>query len=104
MLMGEATNMNDEYEAWRAFQAGERDVDCRLVCTECGGRAEGNASWSDGSGELCDACVAKDMASEVTATDIAALQDEAARAGDSAQVRLCQIVLTQHDSDRWVSD
>lgn len=44
------------------FRMGERDVDIRLTCTECGGRAEGNCSWSDGSGELCDKCVAEDQA------------------------------------------
>lgn len=47
------------------FRAGERVTTIRLVCTECGGKAEGNSSWCDGSGEICDACVAKDEA-EVT--------------------------------------
>lgn len=38
------------------FRAGERDVDVRLTCTECGKRAQGNCAWTDGSGEICDAC------------------------------------------------
>ena len=46
------------------FRAGERDTAVRLTCTECGGPAEGNCSWSDGSGEICDSCVEKDEASE----------------------------------------
>lgn len=42
------------------FRAGERNVTPpRLTCTECGGRAEGNVAWSDGSGEICDACSAR---------------------------------------------
>lgn len=44
------------------FRAGERDVDIHLECTECGGPAEGNAEWTDGSGDICDACVAEDQA------------------------------------------
>lgn len=40
------------------FRAGERVVSVSLCCTECGGSAQGNASWADGSGEICDACVA----------------------------------------------
>jgi hypothetical protein len=43
------------------FRAMERDVDVKLTCTECGGKAEGNCSWSDGSGELCDKCVKEDQ-------------------------------------------
>jgi len=39
------------------FRAGERAVTPRLICTECGKAAQGNASWTDGSGEICDACV-----------------------------------------------
>ena len=46
------------------FRAGERVRENVLVCTECGKRAEGNASWADGSGDLCDACVAADEAYE----------------------------------------
>lgn len=38
------------------FRAGERVVSVRLCCTECGERAEGNYSWTDGSGEICDMC------------------------------------------------
>ena len=43
------------------FMLGERVVDPKLVCTECGGRAEGNSSWCDGSGDICDRCVKKDL-------------------------------------------
>jgi len=42
------------------FMRGERSIDVKLVCTECGKRAEGNHSWVDGSGEICDKCVAAD--------------------------------------------
>jgi hypothetical protein len=42
------------------FRAGERVISVKLYCTECGGRAQGNASWTDGSGEICDACVERD--------------------------------------------
>lgn len=42
------------------FRAGERVREPRLICTECGGRAEGNHEWTDGSGEICDRCVAAD--------------------------------------------
>lgn len=42
------------------FRAGEREARERLECTECGGPAEGNHSWADGSGEICDACVRRD--------------------------------------------
>lgn len=45
------------------FRAGERVVEVKLCCTECEGVAEGNHSWTDGSGEICDACVAADEAS-----------------------------------------
>lgn len=40
----------------------------------------------------------------VTDGDIADLQQAAGQAGDDAQVRLCQIALTQHDGDRFVTD
>lgn len=42
------------------FRAGERVVSVKLCCTECGGRAQGNHSWTDGSGEICDACAEAD--------------------------------------------
>lgn len=42
------------------FRMGERDVDPKLECTECGGPAEGDHSWTDGSGEICNACAEKD--------------------------------------------
>ncbi len=42
------------------FRVGEIPVPVRLTCTECGGLAEGNCSWTDGSGEVCDKCVRKD--------------------------------------------
>lgn len=42
------------------FRAGERDINPRLTCTECGGPAQGNASWTDGSGEICDSCTERD--------------------------------------------
>lgn len=35
-------------------------IGLKLTCTECGGRAEGSHSWTDGSGEICDSCVEKD--------------------------------------------
>ncbi len=38
------------------FRAGERETHISLKCTECGGKAEGNVSWTDGSGEVCDKC------------------------------------------------
>lgn len=40
------------------FRVMERDLAVRMVCTECGEPAQGNCSWTDGSGEICDACVA----------------------------------------------
>jgi len=43
------------------FMKGERVIDPKLVCTECGKPAQGNASWTDGSGEICDACLEKDQ-------------------------------------------
>lgn len=42
------------------FRAGERVVSVKICCTECGGPAEGNHSWTDGSGHICDACVEAD--------------------------------------------
>lgn len=42
------------------FMAGERVIDIPLVCTECGKQAQGNHSWCDGSGDICDKCVEKD--------------------------------------------
>jgi hypothetical protein len=42
------------------FRANERVIEVKLCCTECEGLAEGNHSWTDGSGEICDACVAAD--------------------------------------------
>ena len=47
-------------DAWLAHRDGERVRDVKLVCTECGGTAEGNCSWTDGSGEICDSCVEQD--------------------------------------------
>ncbi len=38
------------------FRQGERETHISLKCTECGGEAEGNVSWTDGSGEVCDKC------------------------------------------------
>lgn len=47
-------------------RAAERDVCARLVCTECGSEAEGNCcSWTDGSGEICDACSEADSAQQL---------------------------------------
>ena len=46
------------------FMRGERVVDIKLTCTECGKPAQGNASWNDGSGEICDDCLAKDQDAE----------------------------------------
>lgn len=46
--------MNDTFDDWLAFRAGEKDRDCLLVCCDCGGEAEGNVSCEDG--EICDAC------------------------------------------------
>jgi hypothetical protein len=42
------------------FRQGENPHDSKLTCTECGGVAEGEHSWTDGSGEICNACVAAD--------------------------------------------
>jgi hypothetical protein len=42
------------------FRQGERETPIKLTCTECGGKAEGNHSWADGSGEICDQCVKQD--------------------------------------------
>ena len=42
------------------FRAGERVVTIKLICTECGKPAQGNHSWTDGSGEICDGCVEQD--------------------------------------------
>lgn len=42
------------------FRKGENPADIHLVCTECGGSAEGNHSWTDGSGDICDKCAAAD--------------------------------------------
>lgn len=47
------------------FRAGERDYTPRHRCTECGKRAEGNHSWDDGSGEICDACAQADTEFDV---------------------------------------
>lgn len=38
------------------FRAGENPKEIKLTCTECHGPAEGNVSWTDGSGEVCDKC------------------------------------------------
>lgn len=51
----------DSFEAWLEFRRHESASDPILICTECGGKAEGNASWVDGSGEICDKCVEKDQ-------------------------------------------
>lgn len=51
------------------FMAGERVYTIRLICTECGKAAQGNCSWTDGSGEICDDCVAKDQASTPKETE-----------------------------------
>lgn len=42
------------------FRAAERVTCIRLVCADCGGPAQGNVSYSDGSGEVCDSCAAAD--------------------------------------------
>jgi len=42
------------------FMRGERVAEIAPKCTECGKAAEGNHSWADGSGEICDACADKD--------------------------------------------
>lgn len=58
------------------FRAGERVVSVKLCCTECGGRAQGNASWTDGSGEICDACVdADERAASVDERDLLPASD-----------------------------
>jgi hypothetical protein len=41
------------------FMRGERVAEIAPKCTECGKAAEGNHSWADGSGEICDACLEK---------------------------------------------
>ena len=46
------------------FMRGERVAEIAPKCTECGKAAEGNHSWADGSGEICDACIAKDQDAE----------------------------------------
>lgn len=46
------------------FRQGERVVSIHLTCTECGGRAEGEHSWADGSGDICNKCVEEDEKSE----------------------------------------
>jgi hypothetical protein len=48
-------------EAWQEFRQGEKVREIRLICTECGKPAQGNASWSDGSGELCNKCAEEDQ-------------------------------------------
>lgn len=48
-----------EFEAWQNFRDGEKVISVHLECTECGGKAEGNSRWCDGSGEICDACIKK---------------------------------------------
>jgi hypothetical protein len=40
----------------------------------------------------------------ITDAEIADLQTVATRECDHETVRLCQIALTQHDGDRWVTD
>jgi hypothetical protein len=47
---------NHSLEAWLDFRKGENPKPVKLVCTECGGNAEGNCSWTDGTGEICNAC------------------------------------------------
>lgn len=42
------------------FRQGETVREIKLVCTECKGKAEGNHSWTDGSGEICDKCAEED--------------------------------------------
>ncbi len=41
----------------------ENPKEILLICTECGGVAEGNASWTDGSGEICNLCAANQESS-----------------------------------------
>lgn len=46
----------DTLEDWLSFRQGENLPTPKLTCTECGGEAEGEVSWSDGSGEVCLKC------------------------------------------------
>jgi len=54
------------------FMRGERVVDIKLTCTECGKPAQGNASWNDGSGEICDVCLEKDKDAQAYARTVEA--------------------------------
>lgn len=38
------------------FRQLERAPALKVFCTECECEAQGNCSWTDGSGEICDAC------------------------------------------------
>lgn len=62
-------NTNDSLENWLDFRRNENPKVIRLECTECGGPAEGNCTWTDGTGEICDKCVAEDDAAEVPVED-----------------------------------
>lgn len=64
--------MSDTLETWLAFRAGENPPTIHYTCTECGGKAEGNCSWADGSGEVCDKCNAE-MSAADAAADLSAL-------------------------------
>lgn len=44
------------------FRSAERDVSIRLVCVECGKRAQGNVECAEG--ELCDSCGAEEFPHE----------------------------------------
>lgn len=48
------------------FMAGENPAPIKLTCTECDKPAEGNYSWTDGSGDICDACDAFDKSLQQT--------------------------------------
>ena len=55
-------------EAWLSFRAGENPQPCKLICCECGGKAEGNVETRDNEDSpwepLCNACHAADQGGE----------------------------------------
>lgn len=57
------------------FRQGEIVRDIKLICTECGKKAQGNHSWTDGSGEMCDECAANDGLPLGLATYLIGFQD-----------------------------
>ncbi len=48
--------MENDPNVFREFLRNESRKDPKYICTECGKEAEGNHSWSDGEGEICDKC------------------------------------------------